>query len=574
MKADTFFQFFDLLAKAPNSVAKLRELILQLAIQGKLGTRDTSDEPAPKLLARIRESVGSPAKKGRNQSSRVTEFEETDAPFPIPSNWSWCRIGDVASDIGNCTPKERFTYIDVGAIDKKHGRIGPECEVLEPSNAPSRARKKVALGSVIYSTVRPYLLNVAVVDKAFSPAPIVSTAFAVIHPHLDVSSRYIFYVLRTPHFINYVESQMAGIAYPAITDSKVFEGLIPLPPLAEQRRIVSKVDELLRLCDELETRNGARRELRERLVQAALDQLLASRDPADFAIHWQRLQTHFDMLFDTSEAVVQLKRTIMQLAIQGRLVRQDPRDERVHVSLASVTSGMPYSIPESWTWASWGELLTKDGGGFKRGPFGSSLRKADFVSSGYKVYEQYCPINDDCSFARYFITEEKYLSMKSFAVQAGDFLISCSGVTLGRITQVPAQFEPGIINQALLRVRIGDHLLAPEYFKLLFRSPYFQRKIFENSTGSAIPNVKGVKELKAIHIPVPPLAEQKRIVSKVTELLSRCDALEAKLTQAESASTQLLSVTIRDRLVAELIPGKPCLSSLETKRSKARSSVP
>ena len=138
-----------------------------------------------------------------------------------------------------------------------------------------------------------------------------------------------------------------------------------------------------------------------------------------------------------------------------------------------------------------------------------------FVDAGFKVYEQYCPINDDCSFARYYITEEKYEAMKSFAVEAGDYLISCSGVTLGRITQVPVKFEQGIINQALLRVRTNPQILEGSYFIHLFRSPFFQGQIADNSMGSAIPNVKGVSELKAIPVPLPPPPEQKRIAEEV-----------------------------------------------------------
>src|SRR5262249_10230353 len=151
-------------------------------------------------------------------------------------------------------------------------------------------------------------------------------------------------------------------------------------------------------------------------------------------------------------------------------------------------------LPQGWVWTTWESILSLDDGSFKRGPFGSALKKSIFVSSGYKVYEQYCPINDDCSYVRYYITPEKYEELKAFAVKARDFLISCSGVTLGRITQVPDDFEEGIINQALLRVRINNEIVNDQFFLKLFRSPYFQKQIFDNVTGSAIPNVKGVKD--------------------------------------------------------------------------------
>jgi len=133
-------------------------------------------------------------------------------------------------------------------------------------------------------------------------------------------------------------------------------------------------------------------------------------------------------------------------------------------------------------------------------------------------------------------------------VKAKDFLISCSGVTLGRITQVPDEYEEGIINQALLRVRIESKLISDSFFKMLFRSPYFQNQIFGNSTGMAIPNVKGVKELKAIPLPLPPLAEQHRIVAKVDELMALCDQMEDRLTTTATARRQLLEATLVEAL--------------------------
>ena len=208
-----------------------------------------------------------------------------------------------------------------------------------------------------------------------------------------------------------------------------------------------------------------------------------------------------------------------------------------------------FHIPPSWVWVNWECILASGSGSFKRGPFGSALTKAIFVKEGYKVYEQYCPINDDCSFARYYITPEKYDEMKGFSVRPRDFLISCSGVTLGRITQVPDVYEEGIINQALLRVRTEPRLIDDDFFKKLFRSPYFQGKLFDNSTGTAIPNLKGVADLKAIPVPLPPLAEQHRIVAKVDELMALCDQLEAQLTITQTDSRRLLEAVLETALI-------------------------
>ena len=234
---------------------------------------------------------------------------------------------------------------------------------------------------------------------------------------------------------------------------------------------------------------------------------------------------------------------------QDKYKEPEPVDEELLETLPE--------LPEDWAWTTWELILSLDDGSFKRGPFGSSLKKSIFVSEGYKVYEQYCPINDDCSFVRYYITPEKFDELKAFAVRAKDFLISCSGVSLGRITQVPETFEEGVINQAILRVRLNPRVMEDLYFKWLFRSPFFQEQIFANAGGSAIPNVKGVKDLKAIPVPLPPLKEQSEIVNRALEALASVDEVEHVLASMESSLTQLDQSILSKAFRGELVPQDP-----------------
>ena len=149
------------------------------------------------------------------------------------------------------------------------------------------------------------------------------------------------------------------------------------------------------------------------------------------------------------------------------------------------------------------------------------------------VYEQSCAIQDDCTKGRYYITEEKYKELANFSVRAGDFLISCSG-SIGRITQVPNEHAKGVINQALLRVRLNNEVITDDFFRMVFESPHFQSQILANSTGTAMVNVKGVKELKAITFLLPPLAEQERIVFNLDEQFSRLDTALVVTDQLEA----------------------------------------
>lgn len=203
-------------------------------------------------------------------------------------------------------------------------------------------------------------------------------------------------------------------------------------------------------------------------------------------------------------------------------------------------------------WVTWEMILAPETGSFRRGPFGSTLKKSIFVESGHKVYEQYNAINDDPSFGRYYITDEKYKTMEAFAVKAKDFLISCSG-TIGRITQIPDHFESGVINQALLRVRTDKSVISDSYFLMLFRSPYFQRQILDNAQGAAMTNVKGVADLKAIPVPLPPVEGQARINLDVDRRLSLIRETEAQvvanLTRAERLRQSILSSAFSGKIV-------------------------
>ena len=175
-------QHFELLGTAPGGVAKLRELILTLAVQGKLVPQDPSDEPARELLKRIRAEKDRLFVEGTIKREKPLEaVVEDEKPFLLPDSWEWVRIPEVTHGLGQVEPTTSFSYIDVASIDNMAGRVAPEVQVLEAADAPSRARKNVTLGTVIYSTIRPYLKNIAVIERDYAPRAIASTAFAVLH---------------------------------------------------------------------------------------------------------------------------------------------------------------------------------------------------------------------------------------------------------------------------------------------------------------------------------------------------------------------------------------------------------
>ncbi|HGV3468910.1 TPA: restriction endonuclease subunit S, partial [Klebsiella michiganensis] len=319
-------------------IKKLRELILELAVRGKLVPQDPNDEPASELLKRIAAEKAELVKLGKIKKPKpLPEISEEEKPFELPVGWEWIQISEIGHDWGQKTPDEDFTYIDVGSINKEFGII-EEPSILSAKDAPSRARKIVQKGTVIYSTVRPYLLNIAIIESAFSPEPIASTAFAIIHPYTAMNANFIYYYLRSPVFINYVESCQTGVAYPAINDKQFFSGIIAVPPSSEQARITKKIKELMSLCDQLEQHSLTSLDAHQQLVETLLTTLTDSQNAVELAENWARISEHFDTLFTTEASIDALQQTILQLAVMGKLVPQDPNDSSAEILLEQLST--------------------------------------------------------------------------------------------------------------------------------------------------------------------------------------------------------------------------------------------
>ena len=176
-----------------------------------------------------------------------------ELPFEIPKSWEWARLKEIVYNRGQMIPKEDFCYIDIGSIDNQKQKLNENESVISPEKAPSRARKIVNLGDVLYSTVRPYLHNICIVDCPFSLQPIASTGFAVFTCHTGYFNKFLLYYLLSPDFDSYANDSdnSKGVAYPAINDSKLYKALIPVPPTSEQHRIVAKIDNILPILNVL-----------------------------------------------------------------------------------------------------------------------------------------------------------------------------------------------------------------------------------------------------------------------------------------------------------------------------------
>lgn len=300
---------------------QLKNSILQMAVQGKLVPQDPNDEPASVLLARIRKEKEELIKAGKIKKEKNPSYIFRGAdnlpyekvgknepvciadgvPFEIPDNWEWVRLSKIVYNRGQMTPANDFCYIDIGSIDNKHQKLSDEENIIAIDKAPSRARKIVDIGDILYSTVRPYLHNMCIIDRSFSHQPIASTGFAALTCHTGFYNEFLFYYLMSPVFDAYANDtdNAKGVAYPAINDNKLYKALIPVPPAAEQKRIVEKIKKVLPYVDAYRTAYAETESLNNSFTD-------------------------------------RLKKSILQEAVQGKLVPQDLNDEPASILLERI----------------------------------------------------------------------------------------------------------------------------------------------------------------------------------------------------------------------------------------------
>ena len=525
MKLETFFEKFDQFADAPDAVAKMRELVLQLAVTGKLVTQDKRDEPASVLLESTEAERAKLVAAKKIKSRPTSPVEADEQPFDLPSSWAWARLSDVGYELGQKVPDKRFTYIDVGGIDSDKGRISDRIEKLEAGDAPSRARKLVARGTVIYSTVRPYLLNIAIVDQDLDPEPIASTAFGILHPFAGINNRYLFYWLRSAPFTAYVQAGMKGMAYPAINDEKFYSGFIALPPLAEQKRIVAKVDELMALCDRLEAQQQERETRHAALARASLARFADAPTPANLPF-----------LFHPSYAIppADLRKSILTLAVQGKLIPNDPDGKPVGMKLSGGLHGGS-SLAPNWRAGLLGDAFNFEYGDNLPGPKRSQ-------SGEYPVYGSNGIVG----------THNTYLTKEP-------------AIIVGRKGSAGAL---NIADGPSWTTDVAYFVRPPRDIDLRF-TYYLFSTLRLDDLGKGIKPGLSRKDAYALSIALPPLAEQRRIVAKVEQLMALVDELETQLAASRATAANLLSAFVAE-LTGSPHNGKLSFPAASTTGSRGR----
>ena len=515
---------------------QLKNSILLMAVQGKLVPQDPNDEPASVLLERIhaeKERLIKEKKIKREKNPSVifkgadnTPYEKigdevrslTDkVPFDIPDSWEWVRLGTVIElESGQDLTPDKYNdcgkgipYI-TGASNIENGNV--------LINRWTEYGRAFAYCGDVLLTCKGTVGTMAVLQE---PQVHIARQIMAIRPISELYVPYIQLVLET-----LVEDLKAAAKsmIPGIAREDVLQSLFPVPPVSEQKRIVHKVSELSPCLQQyaaadtklLSLNTGFPEALKKSILQEAVQGKLVPQDPTD----------------EPAEALLERIRAKKQQLIKEGKIKKDKhesvifrRDNSHYEKRGSeevcIDDEIPFEVPPSWAL-----IRLDDIGIYRKGPFGSSLTKSMFVPKGadtIKVYEQKNAIQKDHTLGTYYITRQYYESkMRSFTVEPGDILVSCAG-TIGETYVLPEQIELGIINQALMRMTI----FAPidlDYF-LLYFDYVLKQTAKESSKGSAIKNIPPFEIFKKLILPLPPLEEQKRIVEKVRELESLCNSL-------------------------------------------------
>lgn len=561
MNAERLLKHYERIADAPDAMPRLRRFMLALAVRGKLVPQDPNEEPASELLERIAGEKARLVKAGEVRKAKALP-PVREAPFEIPAPWCWTRIREITSDHGQSVPDTKFTYIDVTAIDKEKGIVA-ESKVLAAKEAPSRARKITRKGDVIYSCVRPYLLNVAIIEKDFEPAPIASTAFAILDGLGLVLPRYLWIVLRSPFMVECVEANMRGQAYPAINDTDFALLPFPLPPLAEQHRIVAKIDELMALCDRLEAARQTREATRDNLTAASFARLNAP-DPDTFLDDARFPLDTLPVLTARADQIKPLRQTILNLAVRGKLVPQDPRDEpasellkRVTVEKARIVvegkgklqdplpepdaSQAPFDLPAGWSWARFPELGTFGRGKSKHRPRNDP---ALFDGGTHLMIQTGDVARSKGLIETYTSKYNDFGLSQSFKWPKGTLCITiAANIADSGILNFDACFPDSVVG--FIPVSMFDNA---RYFEYFVRTAKANLLAFAPATAQKNINLEILTQAL---IPLPPLAEQHRIVRKVDELMALCDRLEASLVGADETRRRLLEALLAEALAPE-----------------------
>lgn len=551
-------------------VQKLRELILDLAIRGKLVTQDSNNKLVQDILLEIAEQKNNLIRDGVIKKSKpLPMISEDEKPFIIPPSWSWSRLNWIVSILGDGihgTPiyEENTGLYFVNGNNLNNGNIIIKHETKTVSQESFNKNKKdLNLRSILVS------INGTIGNVAFyNNEPIIlgksACYFNLIEPN---SMAFMKIVLNSPYFYQYANKEATGSTIKNLSLASMNKFPVPLPPLEEQKSIVAKVDELMQLCDQLEKQQSLSSEVHDQLVDTLLNVLINSSDVDEFQQNWQRISENFDLLFTTEYSIEQLKQTILQLAVMGKLVKQDTNDEPASELLEKIAEkkaklvqegtitkkAKTYSLqiadinlPRNWSLVNINQIIWDLDAGWSPAchpyPAGSNkwgVLKTTFVQCNYFTENE----NKE-------LPEELSPRVES-ELKSGDILVTRAGPynRVGVACYIDNIRPKLMISDKIIRISYDKVNLFGPFIALSINFGITKNYLKDNQSGMAESQVNiSQDKLRSAPILLPPLSEQKRIVEKVNQLFFMIEQLQ--ILQGKLQRTKL---HLADSLIANVL---------------------
>lgn len=572
MDAQQFLTEFGHIANAPGGVQQLREMVYQLAITGTLTPQRDTDGDAHQLLADITALRERLIREKAYKRLPKLESEALDIPSSIelPASWCWTRLLDVGeiSPRNDAPDEAASSFISMNGFSEIHmGTLAPEA--AKWGNI-KKGYTHFRNGDVVVAKITPCFENgkAAVIEGLEHGIGAGTTELHVFRPiHTGILPRYIYLFLRSPYFAVEGEKNMTGTAGQKRLPTDYFATrALPLPPSTEQSRIVAKVDELMALCDTLEVQQQARRKLQNNLRQSTLQAVASATSPHELQITWARLADSFERLFHAPEDVVAFKGLILDLAVSGELLNIEHRyadtgsdllnaiaAKRIEWSRESVeqeqkealamlkklrTQQVPMpdaALPEHWVWAS---LLQ-----VSQAVVDCHNKTAPYVSEGIHLIR-----TTDIRNGRMDLSSTRKISEETYAYWArrmppkGGDIFFTREAPMGEAAIVP-DGERVCLGQRSMLIRLFPELFSNRFLLYVIQSPSFQARMIEAAIGMTVKHLRvgGVEDLV---VPVPPKAEQDRIVAIVDELFRMCDHYADQLFRKQRIATNLAASAV------------------------------
>lgn len=561
MNADRLLAHFDTLVDTPGAVLRLRRFILDLAVRGKLVPQDPNDEPVSELLKRNESGRSRMIERGEIRKPRDSHDRESlAASFDIPPAWRWVRLRTVGAIVGGGTPdaSDATNFADPGTgfpwltpADLGRQRtlfIARGARDLTQQGLQRSSATRIPAGSVLFTSRAP----VGYVAIALNPLS-TNQGFKSVVPYVEECSRFIAVVLMA--FAPEIDANAPGTTFREVSGKIISQHPFPLPPLAEQHRIVAKVDELMTVCDRLKHAREMQESARDRFAATSLARLSAADRPA-FRAHAVFTINNLDRLTARSDQISALRRTIIDLAVRGRLVPQDPTDEPAQEllgriaevrdrlmkigetrKLAAGTLTMvraPFSLPDTWRWAAIGDVFAYDVG---------IKRESSAMDPSLWLLELQDIEKDTGSLlVRVTAAERESKSTKS-EFRAGDILY---GKLRPYLNKVLVADDRGYSTTEIVALRPYIPLCA-RYCAMALRRRDFVDYVTRVGQGTKMPRLR-TKDAIVAPFPLPPLAEQHRIVATADHVMTLCDRFEECLVTTEDKNRGLLDVVLREAL--------------------------